>query len=69
MGIKKRKFEGKIETVTTRQANSNRQLNDIINQIKSGAQETTTATQKTRSIIKSLEHLVNQLQAHTRHAS
>ena len=56
-----------IESFTSRQANTNRQLNDIITQIKSGAQETTTAAAKTRSTLKSLEQLLNELQGHTRH--
>ena len=56
-----------IEGFTSRQANTNRQLNDIITQIKSGAQESTTAAAKTRNTLQSLEQLLNELQGHTRH--
>ena len=58
-----------IESITSRQASTNQQLNDIIRQIKTGAQETTSATEKTRNTLKSLEQLVNQLQAHTQQSS
>ncbi len=58
-----------IESITSHQASTNQQLNDIIRQIKTGAQETTSATEKTRNTLKSLEQLVNQLQAHTQQSS
>ncbi len=58
-----------IENITFRQVETNRQLSDTINLIKKGTKETTTATGKTRSILKSLEHLVNQLQTHTQQSS
>ena len=57
------------EDITAHQAETNRQLSDIINQIKSGTQDTATAAGKTRATLKSLEHLVNQLQTHTQHYS
>ncbi len=54
-----------IETMTSRQAESNQQLSSIITQIKKGTEETATAAEKTHNTLKSLEELVTQLRAHT----
>jgi methyl-accepting chemotaxis protein len=58
-----------IEAIMSHQAETNRQLSEIINQIKKGTQETTAAAGKTHTTLKSLEHLVAQLQSQTLHYS
>ena len=58
-----------IEDITSHQAETNRQLSDIIYQIKKGTQDTTAAAGETRTTLKTLEHLVNQLQTNTQQFS
>lgn len=51
-----------IEDIMAHQATTNRQLSDIIDQIKNGTRETNAAAEKTHSTLKALERLVAQLQ-------